>query len=89
MGKKNRCGHEFRRLIAGITKHHALITCALFFECAVPLIDTLRNVRRLLVQRHKNGASVAIESHVGAGVANATDLLAGNFRVVDLSIGRR
>ena len=90
----NRHRHEGLRLLAGITEHHALVTCAHrlidVFRLAVlrleRLVDALRNVGRLLVDGVQNAAGRAIEAVLRAIVANLADDVAHDGRHVDIGL---
>jgi len=85
VGIRNRCGHQYVGLVAGITEHHALITGALFFLRGP--IDALSDVGRLLAERIQHGAGCAIESHRRIVVADFQHGFSGNF--FDVDPGRR
>ena len=90
----NRHRHEGLRLLAGIAEHHALVTCAYrlvdVFHLAVlrleRLVDTLRDVGRLLVDGVQNAAGRAIEAVLRAIVANLADDVAHDGRHVDVGL---
>ena len=65
--------HQLWRLVTGIAEHHALIAGALLFVQAFAFSDALRNIGRLLLDRRKDRASVAVESHGGIGIADVAN----------------
>ena len=87
--------HVLLRLIRRIAEHHALIAGAdgIFdihvaltrLEC---LVDALRNVRGLLVERDEDAAGVGIEAVLGARVADFAHRLADDLRDVDVAVRR-
>ena len=80
----NRQRHEFRSLIARIAEHHPLIAGALFFMQAFAFGHTLRNIRRLLLDRGENSAGIAIKPHGRIGVADFTHYLANDIGIAHL-----
>ena len=66
--------HEFRRLVAGVAEHQALVARALFFRLLA--VDARGDVRRLLAEHVDDGAGVAVEADVGVVVADVVDDLA-------------
>ena len=54
--------HEFRRFVAGIAEHQALIACALLFWALA--INALINIRALLADHIDDRAGVAIKANV-------------------------
>ena len=77
----NRERHQLRRFIAGIAEHHALIAGALFLVQPFAFGNALRNIRRLLLDRGKNRAGVAVESHGGIGVTDIAHHFADDIDV--------
>src|SRR5277367_4599287 len=73
--------HEFRRLVAGVTKHHPLVPGPLLFVVVHPAGDVLA----LAFDGHHHTAGVPVEAHRAFGVANADDGAADNFRDVDVA----
>jgi hypothetical protein len=66
----DRRGHQFRRFVAGIPKHDALIASTFFLVGRLLGIHTLRNIRGLLMQQHIN---------IGVGPVEAILLIANVF----------
>jgi hypothetical protein len=76
VGQRDRQRHEFRRLAAREAEHHALVTGPVGVQLVVGqrsvegMVDALRDVRRLLVERDHHGAVVAVEAVLAAVVAD-------------------
>ncbi len=54
--------HQFVGFARGVAEHHALITCALLLVQPVALVDALRDVGALLVNRRDYAAALGVES---------------------------
>mmetsp|Transcript_21704 Transcript_21704/g.51879 ORF Transcript_21704/g.51879 Transcript_21704/m.51879 type:complete len:409 (-) Transcript_21704:66-1292(-) len=81
-------GHELGGLIRGIAKHMTLVTSTNLLQClGAHAMDTLANVRRLLVDVHKNLALVAVQAHIIRDEANLTADAAHNCLVIHLGLG--
>ncbi len=74
VGQSDGVGHQFRRLIGGISEHHALVSRAdglqlLVGHLGLPglqgLVHAHGDVRGLLVQGHHHGAGITVKSHLG------------------------
>ena len=83
MRKNNSQRKQFLRLISRKTKHQTLIARALLFS-----INTLRDIRRLLIQMHKNRASLSINTIGRLSVSNLLQCRTNNSRNVKLSFSR-
>src|SRR4249919_2951785 len=70
----DRRGHEFRRFVAGVAEHQALVARALFFRLLA--VDARGDVRRLLAEHVDDRAGVAVEPDVGVVVTDVVDDLA-------------
>ena len=81
VGVLDRHRHQLGRLVAGVAEHHALVAGAL------PGVDALGDVGRLLVDRHQHRAGVGVEAHGAVGVADLADGLADQARVVEPGAG--
>ena len=73
--------HQRVGFIASIAKHQALVASALIFGLAT--INALSDVRRLRADHVHHRAGAAIETDVGAVVANFDNLIADDFFVID------
>ncbi len=71
--------HQFRRLIAGITKHQALVASSI-------CIDTLRDICTLAVQLDEDFTGIGIESNVVTGVADIPNDVSGDLLEIDVCI---
>ncbi len=93
--ERNRHRHQFRRLVARIAEHHALIPRAgqiVRIGRIGAMLDAVvhaeRDVGGLLIQPHQDGARIAVESLVFAVVADLDDRLARDRLVIDLRRAR-
>ena len=95
--ERDRHRHELLGLARGVAEHHALVAGAGHVELVVVgrvgarlvgLVDALRDVGRLLVDRGDHGAAVAVEPVAAAAVADLADRLAGDLRDVHVHVGR-
>ena len=87
--------HQLLGLARGVAEHHPLVARAdpvdrvgvavLGLE---RLVDALRDVRRLLVDRHHHAARLCVEAVLGARVADVRDRLADDRADVDVRLGR-
>src|SRR5271157_3427404 len=68
--------HKHVRIIAGKTEHHTLVSCALLLEEARTFLDTLIDVRGLLVKGHEHAAGIPAEAHDGLRIADLFNGLA-------------
>ena len=81
-------------LVARVAEHHALVAGAdlvVGVAGAGPLlerlVDTHRDVGRLLVDRDDHAAGLAVDAERGVGVADLADRVAGEAREVDVRLG--
>ncbi len=95
--ERDRQRHQRVGLVGGVAEHHPLVAGAgdveLVVVCCVGaslvgLVDALRDVRRLLVDRVEHRAGVRREAEVGVGVADVADRLARDLLDVDVGLGR-
>ena len=93
----DRKGHELLRLVRRVAEHHSLVAGADPVERVVVTgvvlhlvrgIDALRDVRRLLVDRHDDAARRRVEAPLRVRVADVGDPLADELRDVDVDLGR-
>ena len=80
VGVLDRRRHQFGGLIAGEAEHHALVAGAAD-------IDTLGDVRRLLVDAHHHAARLPVDAEMGARIAGVLDGVANHPGHVDVAIG--
>ena len=80
MGHLNRRGHQLGRLVAREAEHHSLVAGA-------AVIDTLRDVGRLLVDADQHATGLPVDAVLGAGVADLLDRLADEAGDVDIGLG--
>ena len=76
VGKHDRSGHELRSLVAGISKHEALVSRALFgsgFALGFLGVHALRDVCALGGKEVGNEDTVSVEDIVVVGVADTTN----------------
>ena len=88
VGEGDRGGHQFRRLVAGETEHHALVAGARLIGVVVGVVDAHGDVRALRVDRGQNGAAVSVEAAVRVVVPDALDGIADDLLVIDVRVGR-
>ena len=81
-------------LVARVAEHHSLVAGAdlvVRVAGAGPLLDRLvdthRDVGRLLVDRDDHAARLAVDAERGVGVADAADRVAGEAGDVDVRLG--
>ena len=82
MRHRDRQRHDFRRLVAGEPEHQALVAGALFLVEAFTFGDTLGDIGRLRLDRGQHGATVAVETDLGAVVTDLDCGLPRNLHVV-------
>ena len=97
VGERDRERHQLVGLVARVAEHHALvarpgdvelIVVGGVMASLVGLVDALRDVGRLLVDRVDDRARIGAEAEVGVGVADLADRLARD--VLDVHVrGRR
>ncbi len=97
VGEHDRQWHQLGRLARRVPEHHPLVAGADPVERIVVagivlhlvrLVDALRDVRRLLVDRHDHAAGVGVEAVLGAVVADLADSVPDEARDVDVRLGR-
>ena len=85
VGQRDRRGHELRRLVARVPEHEALVARA---QLVGALVDSLGDVRGLLVDGDDHAAGVGVEAVLGARVPHVPDGLARDVRDVHVAGGR-
>ena len=87
--------HEFRRLIGGITKHHALVTgtngigfIQFAFTGFERLINALRDIRGLFVKGYQNTAGLVVKTISCIGIADFLNGAADNLGNIHIAAGR-
>jgi hypothetical protein len=97
VGERDRERHQLLRLTRREAEHHALVAGARDVELVVVgrvgarlvgLVDALRDVGRLLVDGGDDGAALAVEPVLAAGVADLADRLARDLRDVHVHVRR-
>jgi hypothetical protein len=95
--ERDREGHELFRLDRRVAEHHSLvaradpverIVVARIVLHLVRLVDSLSDVRRLLVDRDDDPARLGVEAVLGPVVADLADPPADEPRDVDVGLGR-
>ena len=95
--ERDRQRHERLRLVRRVAEHHPLVAGARDVELVlvggvglrlIRVVDALRDVRRLLVDRVEHRARVRREPEVGVDVADLADRLASDLLDVDERLGR-
>jgi hypothetical protein len=81
-------GHESISLSACITEHETLIPCSLIEIDPLPFIDSLGDIRRLLIIADHDGESVAIIAEIRGVVSDISDGLASYTDIVDIGCSR-
>ena len=84
--QRDRERHQFRRLVASVTEHKALVAGADVFR--VGRVDALRDVRALTVERDHDGAGFRVNAVFVVGVADAFDGAADDLLIVELRFRR-
>ena len=80
--------HQLGRLVAGVAEHHALIARALLVVGVHAVaIHSLRDVRRLALDRDQHAAGLPVEPHGRVLIADALDHVAHDGRKLDLGGG--
>ena len=96
MGERDRQRHQLLCLVGGVAEHHSLIARAGNVELVlvgrvvarlIGRVDTLSDVRRLLVNRVDDRAGVAVEAVGGVVVADLAHGLARDFLDVHVGVG--
>ena len=85
--------HQFRRLVAGVAEHHALVAGAVV-QLALALglglvapVHAQRDVAGLLVDVGDDGAGVAVKAVLGAVVADVQHHLTGDLGDIHIAVG--
>ena len=91
MRQLDRQRHQLRGLVRRVAEHHPLVAGADLVDRVVVavlhlerLVDALRDVGRLLVERHDDAAGVGVEPVLGPRVADVGHRLADEPRDVDV-----
>ena len=79
--------HQFRRFVARVAEHQALVAGALIEVVVVRAVHALGDVRRLLVVRDEHRAAAVVDAVVGVVVADALDRVARDLDVIDVGGG--
>ena len=85
VGKHDSEGHELLGLVGGITEHDTLVTGTNALEGTV--VETLSNIRGLLLNSDKNVAGLVVEALGGVVITNLLNGLTDDLLVVDLGLG--
>ena len=91
MREHNRRGHQFRRFVARVTEHQALIARALlrgFFALGLARVHALRDVRRLLRHDDVDENFVRVKNVVVVDVADFADRVARDFHKIQFRLRR-
>lgn len=86
VGEHDSQRHVLLCLVGGITEHDTLVTSTEVLERTV--VQPLSNIRRLLLNGHKNVASLVVEALRRVIIANLLDGLTNDFLVVNEGLGR-
>ena len=84
MSKRDRQRHKFRGFVAGISKHHALVTCALFFGGGAS--NALVNVRTLPMDGRQHSTRIGFKHILAFRVANTTNHIAHGVLNLDIPV---
>src|SRR6266699_2997521 len=90
MRKHDRRGHQFRRLVAGIAEHQALVAGALFgslLAVSSTGIHALRNVGRLLGDDVGDENFIRMKNVVIIHVTNLAHGIANDLHVIEFCLG--
>ena len=95
MRQGNGHGHQFRRIITGISKHHSLIAGAnRQIRILRPIlglhgyIHSHGNIRRLLIQRSQHRTCVTVKPKLRPVVSDLADRLSRNLGNIHIALGR-
>jgi hypothetical protein len=77
---------ELRGLVGSISKHDALVTGTKILESLI-VVQTLGDIRRLLLDGDENVAGLVVEALVGRVVSNVLDRTADDLLVVETGLG--
>ena len=83
--ERDRRWHQGSGFVAGVAEHQTLVAGALIFRLGT--VDALVDVRRLLADDVHHAASGAVETDVGAGVADVADHVTNDLLQVDPRAG--
>ena len=94
--RPDRQRHQLGGLVARVAEHHSLIASTLQVEVVtagarthlLALVDTLRDVGALRIERHEHTTGLGIEAEFGVGIADVLDDSASNLGDVDIGVGR-
>jgi hypothetical protein len=86
MGEKDGLREKLGSLIGGIAEHDTLITGTELLQRLL-IVETLRNVGRLLLNRDENVAGFVVEAFGGIVIADIFDGVADDVLVVKVSLG--
>src|SRR3954453_2325589 len=81
-------GHQLRRLVAGVAEHESLISRALIHLLFLGAIDSLSNIRRLLIEGGQHRAGTIVESDIRAVVTDALDCSSCDLHIVHVGLRR-
>ena len=76
--------HQFRRFIAGVAEHQALITGTLIQIDAASFIDALGDIGRLFVISDQHGTSTVVDTVIVIVVTDTFDGIACYGNVIDI-----
>ena len=79
-------GEELRGLVGGISEHDTLVTSAELLESLL-VVETLSDIRRLLLNGDEQVAGLVVKALVGAIVTDVLDGITDDLLVVDVSAG--
>ena len=86
VSKRDGQGHHLGRLVRGVAEHDTLVTGTDLLKRTV--VETLRNVRGLLLNGNKDVTGLVVETLVRVVVADLLDGVSDDGLVVDLGVGR-
>lgn len=86
MGQLERQREVLRGLVGSIAKHDTLVTSTKLLQRLVQL-QTLCNVRRLLLDSYLHGTGLIVETLLGAIIAYVFDGAADDFLIVKTGLG--
>ncbi len=87
----DRRGHILLCFRTGITEHHSLVACADIERALTPglkrVVDSLRNIRRLLVKPYNDIAGAAVKALIRTVVTDIEDRLPGELLDIHICPG--